>query len=282
MVMQSSTTTGNTGVFTSPTAGLPTSVRGAFWGTPVINSNTGLPANYAPFVNRTPNYSVPGATSSGGGGLGGFKGINFFDGMSGSGMDRSGGGSINWNELLEASTRPYSGLSDQLRALTEAERQRIQSATSAATTFLGEVDPMAGYRETYRALEAPTASAASYLGAIGANPAQVEAQRNLANQLMAQQAAGQQTFSGAVDQSNQNYRLAQLADAYANQQRGMIGLESASSAQQAAIQMAATQQRNEVAKMMLEAQLRLLEIQAQQKNNGIGGSFNITPSSLGF
>lgn len=267
----------STGVFVSPTSGLPTGVRASIWGST-------SPSNYSPYVSTTPAYTLPGAPAGGsGGGGGGFRGFNFNVGGVGTGDQQSGDRPIDWNELLEASTRPYGALSEQLRALTEAERQRIQSATSSAATFLGETDPMARYRETYRALEAPTASAASYLGAIGANPAQVEAQRNLANQLMAQQAAGQQTFSGAVDQANQNYRLAQLAEAYANQQRGMIGLESASSAQQAAIQMAATQQRNEVAKMMLEAQLRLLEIQAQQGQvNPFRGQFQINPQSLGF
>ena len=237
----------------------------------LTKSKTGV--SRAPYIDPYTAALMRGGRGGGGGGMR-FGDISILPGQSATPID--------WNSLVESSTKPYEALGRELGALTEAERQRINQATSAATTYLGEVDPMAAYRETYRTLEAPMAASSSYLGAIGANPAQVEAQRNLANQLMASQAAGQQGFAGAVDQASANYRLAQLADAYANQQRAQTGLGAASNAQQIALQMAAAQQRNQIAQMALEAQLRLMEIQAQQKGRGLAGSYNVDLSSLGF
>lgn len=238
-------------------------------GPPSRTGGTGV--SRAPYIDP---YTARLLQVRGGGGGGGFSG--------GFRMPQ-GASPLNWNDILARAQEPYSALIERLKATTEAERQRIGQATNAATTFLGEIDPMAGYRESFQALSAPTASAATYLGAIGADPAQVQAQQNLANQLMAQQAASQQGFAGTVDQASQNYRLAQLAEAYANQQRAQYGLEATSGAQQAAIEMASTQQRNELAKMILDAQLRLLEIQANKRGGGgITNQFAINPATLGF
>lgn len=199
--------------------------------------------------------------SFGGGGGGSGSNTGIFRGfrMPNTETDPTPDTPLNWNDILARSQAPYDTLSAQLRELVEKERGNIAQATSQAVNSLGSVDPLAGYRETYRAAEVAPAAAMSYLNAIGANPAQVEAQRNLANQLIGAGMTSQQGFSSAVDQANQNYRLAQLAEAYLNQQRADAGLGAMSTAQQGAISMAATQQRNDIAKMLLEVQLQLLQ-----------------------
>lgn len=199
---------------------------------------------------------IRGTGTGGGSNTGIFRG---FGGFGGEATQPTPDTPLNWNDILAKAQAPYDTLSQQLRALTETERANIAQATSQAASALQSIDPMAAYRETYRAAEATPAAAMSYLGAIGANPAQVEAQRNLANQLMAAQSASQQGFGSAVDQANQNYRLAQLSEAYLNQQRANAGLGAMSAAQQGAIGLAATQQRNDIAKMLLDLQLQLLQ-----------------------
>jgi hypothetical protein len=193
--------------------------------------------------------------------------------MSSGGGEQQQSGGIDWQAILEGIRKPYESLRTSLSDLVNAERGNIQTGASRAATFLGEMDPMAAYRETYPTFQAPTAAASTYLGAIGASPAQVEALRNLQNQMMASQSASQQGFGQAVDTSQNNFRLAQLADVYANQQRADAALGQQYGAQSAAIDMARIQQENVMRQQILETQLRLLEMAAKEGGGNImGGS----------
>lgn len=151
----------------------------------------------------------------------------------------------------------YGNLSNQLRQMSADEAQRIAQSTGSTIRALQTIDPMAGYRETAPILSAPQASAASYLGAIGANPAQVQAQQALGNQMLASQSAGQSAFAQAMDQYAQNYRRAQESEAYTNQDRALAALNYATQAQNLGIDMARMEQENAIRKMLLDYQIAL-------------------------
>lgn len=170
--------------------------------------------------------------------------------------------SIN-KQISEYGTR-YADIMRRLQETVNAERGNITNASSRAATYMGEVDPMAGYRPTFTALQAPTAAASTYLGAIGADPAQVQAQQALANQLMASQAMDQQSFAGAVDQSQNNYRLAQLAEVYANQARAESALGTSLGAQQTALSLSQMDREDKLRQSLLEYQMQLA-IEAMRK-----------------
>lgn len=228
----------------------------ALWG--------GKPSSYSPYVSTLPKIAIATPTTSGGGGGGSGTGVfRGFRGLSGTKEEPAPDVPLNWNDILARAQAPYDALTAQLRALAETERGNIAQATGQAVNALGSVDPLAAYRETYQAAQAAPAASIGYLNAIGASPAQVEAQRNLGNQLLAAQTASQQGFGSAVDQANANYRLAQLSEAYLNQQRALAGVGASAGAQEAAIGLAATQQRNELARTLLETQLQLLTMAAQ-------------------
>jgi hypothetical protein len=171
---------------------------------------------------------------------------------------------IRWDDIISRVGQPYGTLQARLADLVNAERGNIQSGASRAATYLSEMDPMAAYRETIPALQAPTAAASTYLGAIGADPAQVQALQNLQNQMLSSQATGQTNFGQAVDTSQNNYRLAQLADVYANQQRADAALGQQYGAQTAAIDMARINQENAVRQQLLELQLQLVQMAASK------------------
>ena len=179
---------------------------------------------------------------------------------------------ISWESIMQGVGQPYRDLIGQLNTLVEQERGNINSGASSLASYLQGMDPMAGYRETAPALQAPTAAASGYLGAIGADPMQIQALQNLQNQMMASQAAGQSAFGQAVDTSQANYRAAQLAEAAMNQQRAQAALSSQLGGQTAAINMARIQQENAVRQALLELQLQLIQMAAQNKGEiDLGG-----------
>lgn len=161
------------------------------------------------------------------------------------------------NDQISKYGTMYGDLVKRLQEFTAGERQNITNASSRAATYMGEIDPMAGYRPTFTALQAPQAAASTYLGAIGADPAQVQAQQALANQLMASQAGDQSQFAQAVDAAQRNYRLNQLAEVYANQARAESALGAATSAQQTQIGLKQMEEENALRKMLLEYQMQL-------------------------
>lgn len=182
---------------------------------------------------------------------------------------------ISWESILQGVGQPYRDLMGNLGTLVEQERNNINAGAGSLASYLSGMDPMAGYRETAPALQAPTAAASTYLGAIGADPAQVQALQNLQNQMMASQSAGQSAFGRAVDTSQANYRAAQLAEAAMNQQRAQAALGNQYGAQTTAINMARIQQENAVRQALMELQLQLIQMAAQNKGEiDLGGRQN--------
>ena len=191
---------------------------------------------------------------------------------------------ISWESILQGVGQPYRDLIGNLGTIVEQERNNINAGAGSLASYLSGMDPMAGYRETAPALQAPTAAASTYLGAIGANPAQVQALQNLQNQMMASQSAGQSAFGQAVDTSQANYRAAQLAEAAINQQRAQAALGNQYGAQTTAINMARIQQENAVRQALMELQLQLIQMAAQNKGEiDLGGrrDTNQEPLTLG-
>lgn len=162
----------------------------------------------------------------------------------------------------------YGGLENQLGQLTADEAQRISQSTQNTLRALQSLDPMASYRESAPMLAAPQAAASSYLGAIGANPAQVQAQQALTNQLLSSQAGSQSSFSQAMNDYLGNYRQAQQADVYTNQDRALAAMNYATQAQRFGLNLARMQEENAIRKMLLEYQLALA---TQAINKGGGG-----------
>lgn len=158
----------------------------------------------------------------------------------------------------------YGALTDELMRMRDDYARQIGESTGSTARFLEMVDPTAAYRVTAPSLQASPAAATSYLQAIGANPAQVEAQRDFANQMMASQMADQTGYQRAVDTTNQAYRQAQLAELYRNQAEAQAGLNAATMGQRAQIGMAQLQQENAIRNALLEYQLALLQAQAQR------------------
>jgi hypothetical protein len=158
----------------------------------------------------------------------------------------------------------YGALTDELMRMRDDYSRQIGESTGSTARFLEMVDPTAAYRVTAPSLQASPAAATSYLQAIGANPAQVEAQRDFANQMMASQMADQTGYQRAVDTTNQAYRQAQLAELYRNQAEAQAGLNATTMGQRAQIGMAQLQQENAIRNALLEYQLALLQAQAQR------------------
>jgi hypothetical protein len=193
------------------------------------------------------------------------------------------GPSINWDAIFSSVGDPYSRLQSQLGQTVESERRRIDSGANVAANSLQTTDPMAGYRETYPSFQAPTAAASTYLGAIGANPAQVQALQDYQNQMMASQSASQQGFGQAVDASQGNWRLAQLADIYSNRQLADSQLGQQFGAQSTAIGMAKNMAEASVRQELLALQMELIKAAMSQRDgikSGPGNDQRITLSSL--
>lgn len=186
----------------------------------------------------------------------------------GPGMDQNQPAAPTTPPVIERIRETYGNLGSQLRQMSADEAQRIAQSTGSTVRALQSVDPLAGYRETAPMFNAPQASATSYLSAIGANPAQVQAQQALANQMMASQSAGQSAFAQAMDQYAQNYRRAQESEAYTNQDRALAALNYATQAQNLGIDMARMEQENAIRKMLFEYQIALATANLQGGGGG--------------
>lgn len=157
----------------------------------------------------------------------------------------------------------YGNLESQLGQVSAAEANRIAQSSGSTLRSLQGIDPMAGYRQSAPMLAAPQAAATSYLQAIGANPSQVTAQQALANQLMQSQSQSQDAFTQALNDYATQYRRAQEAEVYSNQDRALAALNAATQSQGVGLQMARMEQENAIRKMLLEYQIAMAQAQAQ-------------------
>lgn len=166
--------------------------------------------------------------------------------------------------IFDMVRQQYGGLEKQLMDLSRQYATGINESTGATARMLQGVDPTAAYRVTAPSLAAPPAAATSYLQAIGANPAQVQAQQAYMNQMLQSQAGSQSDYQRAVDQANAAYREAQIAELYRNQAEAQAGLGAATQGQVAALGMQRLKDEQAIRNALLEYQLALMQAQVQQ------------------
>lgn len=239
-----------------------------------------LPPAYGP--GSAPNYITPLAmndrayTQTGGGG-----GRGVTRGMFGGAKFGGGPGVAQPAEeaqpgILDLIRRQYGGLENQLMELSRQYATGINESTGSTARMLQSVDPTAAYRITAPSLAAPPAAATSYLEAIGANPAQVQAQQDYLNQMMQSQAGSQSDYQRAVDQANAAYREAQISELYRNAAEAQAGLGAATQGQVAALGMQRLKDEQAIINALLEYQL------AAMKESGGGGGRGNAGAGLPF
>ena len=178
--------------------------------------------------------------------------------------------------ILDLIRRQYGGLENQLMELSRQYATGINESTGSTARMLQSVDPTAAYRITAPSLAAPPAAATSYLNAIGANPAQVQAQQDYLNQMMQSQAGSQSDYQRAVDQANAAYREAQISELYRNAAEAQAGLGAATQGQVAALGMQRLKDEQAIINALLEYQL------AAMKESGGGGGRGNAGAGLPF
>lgn len=178
--------------------------------------------------------------------------------------------------ILDLIRKQYGGLENQLMELSRQYATGINESTGSTARMLQGVDPTAAYRVTAPSLAAPPAAATSYLEAIGANPAQVQAQQAYMNQMMQSQTGSQNDYQRAVDQANAAYREAQIAELYRNQAEAQAGLGAATQGQVAALGMQRLKDEQAIINALLEYQL------AAMKESGGGGGRGNAGAGLPF
>lgn len=228
-----------------------------------------------PITTQDVDRVLSGETSLGGGGGGGGRGVyrTLFSGAQLGGARETGGGSPQDTRpgIFDMVRQQYGDLEKQLMDLSRQYATGINESTGSTARMLQSVDPTAAYRITAPSLAAPPAAATSYLEAIGANPAQVQAQQAYMNQMMQSQAGSQSDYQRAVDQANSAYREAQIAELYRNQAEAQAGLGAATQGQVAQLGMQRLKDEQAIRNALLEYQLAILQAQAQQGGRG-GGS----------
>lgn len=170
--------------------------------------------------------------------------------------------------LLDQVRSSYGALTSELERMRQQYAQDIGQSTSSTARYLEGVDPTAAYRVTAPMLAAPTAASATYLNAIGANPSQVEAQRDFINQMLASQTASQGAYSQATDMSNQAYRQAQIAELYRNQAEAQAGLNAAAMGARTNVGLRQLEQEQAIKNALLEYQLALMQAQMGKGGGG--------------
>ncbi len=230
----------------------------------------------APIGNSTLDGLLAGGSVGGAGGRGSGTGVD--RGPFGNFRRRSGGGEQGPPEptgpgLLDQIRSSYGSLTDELERMRQQYAQDITQSTGSTARFLEGVDPTAAYRMTAPQFAAPTAASATYLDAIGANPASVQAQRDFMNQMMASQSQSQGEYSRATDLSNNAYRQAQLAELYRNQSEAQAGLNASAMGARTGIGLKQLEQEQAIKMALLEYQLALMQKSAQK-----GGAQDIANS----
>lgn len=172
--------------------------------------------------------------------------------------------------IFDMVRQQYGDLENQLTELSRQYASGINESTGSTARMLQTVDPTAAYRVTAPSFAAPPAAATSYLQAIGANPAQVQAQQAYMNQMMQSQAGSQSDYQRAVDQANTAYREAQVAELYRNQAEAQAGLGAATQGQRAMLNMQRLKDEQGIRNALLEYQLALMQAQAQRGGGGMG------------
>ena len=150
----------------------------------------------------------------------------------------------------------YGGYGTQLEEQRAAAAQRIADANAAALARLQSSDPMAGFQYQVQPSVQPMAGGVDYLRAIGAPTTQVDAARQLGQQLMAGQMQSAQDFANQVAAAQEADRLARIAAVESAGLQGVSGLESAAAAMQAQIRQAQLAEERRLQELLLEAQLK--------------------------
>ena len=222
-----------------------------------------------PITTQDVDAVLSGGTSLGGGGGGG-RGVyrTLFSGAQVKGTPQATPAEDTRPGIFDMVRQQYGDLEKQLMDLRRQYATGINESTGSTARMLQGVDPTAAYRITAPSLAAPPAAATSYLEAIGANPAQVQAQQAYMNQMMQSQAGTQSDYQRAVDQANAAYREAQIAELYRNQAEAQAGLGAATQGQVAQLGMQRLKDEQAIRNALLEYQLAVLQAQAQQSRGG--------------
>lgn len=150
----------------------------------------------------------------------------------------------------------YGGYGTQLEEQRAAAAQRIADANAAALARLQSSDPMAGFQYQVQPSVQPMAGGMDYLRAIGAPTTQVDATRQLGQQLMAGQMQSAQDFANQIAAAQEADRLARIAAVESAGLQGVSGLESTAAAMQEQIRLAQLAEERRLQELLLEAQLK--------------------------
>jgi len=160
------------------------------------------------------------------------------------------------NDAIARVGETYGGYGATLEEKRVAAAQRIADANAAALARLQGVAPMAQFDYRFQPTVQPMAGGMDYLRAIGAPTAQVDATRQLGQQLMANRMQSAQDFANASADAAAQERLARIAAVEAAGLQGVSGLESTSAALQAQIAAAQLAEERALQQALLENRLK--------------------------
>lgn len=160
------------------------------------------------------------------------------------------------NDAIARVGETYGGYGATLEEKRVAAAQRIADANAAALARLQGVAPMAQFDYRFQPTVQPMAGGMDYLRAIGAPTSQVDATRQLGQQLMANQMQSAQDFANASADAAAQERLARIAAVEAAGLQGVSGLESTAAALQAQIAASQVAEERALQQALLENRLK--------------------------
>jgi hypothetical protein len=157
---------------------------------------------------------------------------------------------------IGTSNASYDALTAKLNEIATASQGRANTAGLDVASYLGTMDPMAGFTRSNQAMTIPTSATSEYLNAIGASPMQTQAVQSLGQQLLEGQLQGANQYSDAMTQSQNAFRQAQIAQALQNSQVAQANTGTNADAYRMQIQAARTKAEQDLMDQILQYRLR--------------------------
>lgn len=148
----------------------------------------------------------------------------------------------------------YAGLNEQLGTIYADAEKRIREAGSGLGTYLST--PTGYTPQVSQPMATPSVAMSNYLNAIGASGQDMSAQRALTDAAMAQMAANQAGYSGALTQSSQDIRNALASAVPANVTAGISQAALNRAALEAALAQASFKDRQNTQDQILQLALQ--------------------------
>lgn len=148
----------------------------------------------------------------------------------------------------------YAGLNEQLGTIYGEAEKRIREAGAGLGTYLST--PTGYIPQVSQPMATPSVAMSNYLNAIGASGQDVSAQRALTDAAMAQIAANQAGYSGALTQSSQDIRNALAGAVPANVTAGISQAALNRAALEAALAQASFRDRQATEDQILQLALQ--------------------------